>query len=222
MTRRTVIFEGVLIALALSATLILYPRIPAEVPTHWNAHMQPNQFSAKGYLFLFGPGFMAGAMALTWLLPWLSPKRFEMGAFRATYQRVMLLVFSLMAYLYAMMLYASFGRTVDSGRAILCGVCLFLAAIGNMMGKFRRNFYIGVRTPWTIANERVWNATHRFAGVWMVVGGLAGLVLALLGLSGLALAAILAPALAAVLYSLWYYKKLERRGELDGETRVSP
>ncbi len=72
-----------------------------------------------------------------------------------------------------------------------------------------------VRTPWTIANEQVWNATHRFAARTLFAGGLAGLTLVLMGASfWLSMAAILAASLAPVAYSLILYKQLERRGEL--------
>jgi uncharacterized membrane protein len=100
------------------------------------------------------------------------------------------------------------------GRAILCGTFLFIILFGNVMGKLRRNFYIGVRTPWTLADERVWNATHRFAARTFVASGLVGLALSILGLFLWAILALLVGALAPVVYSLVYYKQLERRGEL--------
>ena len=90
-----------------------------------------------------------------------------------------------------------------------------IALLGNVLGKVQRNFYVGVRTPWTIADERVWNATHRLAAKTFVIGGLTGLAFALVaGWSWLSFVAILAAALVPVIYSLVYYKQLERRGEL--------
>jgi uncharacterized membrane protein len=86
---------------------------------------------------------------------------------------------------------------------------------GNPMGKLRRNFYLGVRTPWTLASERVWNATHRFAAKTFVAGGLVGLVFSIVGLFLWAILATLVGALAPVVYSLVIYKQLERRGEID-------
>jgi uncharacterized membrane protein len=100
------------------------------------------------------------------------------------------------------------------GRAVLCGVCLFIILFGNLLGKVRRNFYIGVRTPWTLASERVWNDTHRFAARITVAAGLLGLALSIAGLYLAALFALLAGGLAPVVYSLVLYKQLERRGEI--------
>jgi uncharacterized membrane protein len=126
----------------------------------------------------------------------------------------MLLFFGIMTYSYAVMLWADCGRAIDMGRAVLCGVCLFIILFGNLLGKVRRNFYIGVRTPWTLASERVWNDTHRFAARITVAAGLLGLALSIAGLYLAALFALLAGGLAPVVYSLVLYKQLERRGEI--------
>ena len=73
------------------------------------------------------------------------------------------------------------------------------------MGKVRRNFYIGVRTPWALANERVWNATHRFAAKTFVAGGLVGLALTAAGLNGRpVIVVLLAGALVPIVYSLFF------------------
>ena len=214
MTRKVFFFEILLIAAALVATVLLYPRLPAKVPIHWNLHSQPDNYGPRWVLYLLGPGFMAAVMGLTWLLPWLSPKRFEIAGFLQTYNRVMLLLFAMMAYVFGALLWADCGRAIDMGRTILCGACLFLVLVGNVMGKLRRNFYIGVRTPWALADERVWNATHRFAAKTFVAGGLVGLALSLGGLGLWAVVAILLPGLASTVYSLIYYKQLEHRQEL--------
>jgi len=215
MIRKIFLFEILLIAAALAVTAILYPHLPEQIPLHWNVHFQPDNFGPKWALFLFGPGIMAAVILLTWVLPWLSPKRFEIDSFWRTYHLVMLLIFCMMAYIYAVLLRADCGLTIDMGRAVSCGFCLFFILLGNVMGKLRRNFYVGVRTPWTLASERVWNATHRFAAWMMVASGLVGLLLAVIGLFIVAIFIPLAGALAPVVYSLVYYKQLERRGEID-------
>jgi len=215
MTRRIFVFEMLLVLAALAATAIAWPHLPASVPMHWNIHFQPDRYGSRGTLFLIGPGLMVSILVLTCLLPWLSPKPFGVDSFRAAYRQIMLILFGMMTYLYAVLLWAAFGQSLDAGRAIGGGVCLFVALIGNQMGKLRRNFYIGVRTPWTLASERVWNATHRFAARITVAAGLLGLLLSIAGLPILALFCVIAAALASVLYSLVYYKQLESRGELD-------
>lgn len=204
-----------LTAAVLVATLLVYPHLPASVATHWNIRGEPDRYSPKWALFLIGPGFMAGMMLLMYFLPWLSPKRFEVDSFRSTYLQIMLIVVAMIGYFSVVILWSSVGHRLDVGRAIIGGACLLLASLGNLMGKVRRNFYIGVRTPWTLANERVWNATHRFAAKTLVAGGVVGLSLTIAGIEGWpVMVVLLAGALVPVGYSLLLYKQLERRGEL--------
>lgn len=214
MTRKLLTFELLLIAAAVAATAVLYPDLPARVATHWGMNGRPNGYSPRWMMWVLGPGFLGAITLLTFALPWLSPRRFEVSGFRSTYQFIMAAVFVMMGYMDGVILWAGIGKHVDISRAVLGAVCLFLAVTGNVMGKVQRNFYIGVRTPWTLANERVWRATHRFAAKCMVAAGIVGLVLALAGVKFGPICAILAGALAPVLYSLVYYKQLEGRGEL--------
>jgi uncharacterized membrane protein len=95
--------------------------------------------------------------------------------------------------------------------------------MGNVLGKVRRNFYVGVRTPWTLASDAVWEGTHRLAAWLFVVAGVGGFVLMMLGVPfwycfGAAIALILLP----VPYSLYLYKRLEREGKLHLEPVGAP
>jgi len=209
------LFGALMTAASLAATVALYPQLPAEIVSHWNVAGEPNGYSPKWALFLIGPGMMAATMLMTWLLPWLSPSRFDVRSFQPTYFQVMSILVAILAYLDALVLWSALGHSLNVARAGLFGVCLFFALLGNITGKIRRNFYIGVRTPWALANERVWNATHRLAAKTFVLGGLAGLAMIAAGLNGWPpFAALLAGALTPVPYSLYLYKQLERRGEL--------
>jgi len=215
MTRKYYVIGILLTAAVLAATIVAYPRLPGMVPTHWNAHGEANDYSAKWALFLLGPGLMAAMMVLFRFLPWLSPKHWEVDSFQPTYLYIMVIVVSLLAYVNLLMLWTDLGHTVRVDRAILGGVCLLFSLLGNVLGKVRRNFYIGVRTPWALANERVWNVTHRMAAKTFVGGGLLGLFLTILGMEGWwTLGPLLVAVLAPVVYSLVVYKQFERHGEL--------
>ena len=215
MTRKYYFIGIVLTAAVFVAILIAYPQLPNQVPTHWNMQGQANNYSAKWTLFLIGPGLMAGILLLFYFLPWLSPKHWEVDTFQFTYLYIMVVLVSMLAYFTGVSLWVSLGYAANVDRAIVGGICLLFALLGNVMGKVRRNFYIGVRTPWALANERVWNATHRFAAKTFVLGGVIGLALTAIGVKGwLPFAALMASALVPVVYSLVVYKQLKRRGEL--------
>jgi uncharacterized membrane protein len=203
----------------LLGTLVAYPSLPSVVPMHWDAHGHVNGWGPKWSLFLWGPGAMLFIVLMFSALPWLSPKKFEVDTFRSTYLYIMVVIVAMMAYCNLLVLMASLGAlggvVLDISRAIEGGVCLLIALLGNVMGKVRRNFFVGIRTPWTIASERVWNMTHRLAAKTFFAGGLLGLIAVLLRASfwvpiTLIGIAVLVPAA----YSLVAYKQLERRGEL--------
>lgn len=215
MTRKYYFAGIALIAAVTAATLVAYPHLPNTVPMHWDAHGQVNGWGPKWSLFVIDPGIMAGILLLFSVLPWLSPRQFEVDSFRSTYLYIMVVILAIMAYVHALILAASLSWVVDVSRAVIGGISLLIALLGNVLGKVRRNFYVGVRTPWTIANEHVWNATHRFAAKTFFAGGLAGLLFVILNAPfWLSMTAILTGALAPAIYSLVFYKQLERRGEL--------
>jgi len=204
-----------LVVLAWGASAYLYPGLPARIPTHWNLQGKVDGYGSRGTLFLM-PGVMTGLLFLFLILPTLSPKNFEVDASRETFLFVMVLVIGLEGYIHAVILYGVLqGGRVDLGRAIFGGMFLFFALLGNVLGRVRRNFYIGIRLPWTIASERVWNDTHRVAAWVFVACGLAGFVAIVAGLPiYAALVALLVAVAVPSVYAFVHYKQLERRGAL--------
>jgi uncharacterized membrane protein len=205
---------------ALAGTMVAYPYLPSIVPIHWDAHGNVNGWGPKWSLFLYGPGMMLFIVLMFAAIPWLSPKKFEVDSFRATYLYIMIIVVAMLAYCHLLILMSSLASlshvVLDVSRAVEGGVCLLIALLGNVMGKVRRNFFVGIRTPWTIANEQVWNATHRLAAKTFFAGGLLGLIAVILHAPfWLPVTAILVATLVPVIYSLMFYKQLERRGELN-------
>ena len=142
-----------------------------------------------------------------------------MDTFRSTYLYIMVLVTALFAYMNGghpagdLAGGARGNKFMDIGRALIGGMFLFFALLGNVMGKVRKNFYIGIRVPWTLASDRVWNDTHRLAAWLMVGGGIIGFLLVLAGLpiSG-AFGVMIVTFLIPVVYSFVHYKALERQG----------
>ena len=216
----SVVLAGAAWAASLVAWYGFYDRLPAQVPVHWGPSGQPDKFvprpDALPYLLLM-PGVMTGLALLTPVLPWLSPRHFEVDRFRGTYNYLMALVQALLAYLHGTILAATFGAPFHIGTLMMGGMFLFFALMGNVLGKVRRNFFVGVRTPWTLASEVVWVRTHRLtAWVW-VAGGTVGFLAILAGVPPLLTLIVLLPVLVLypVVYSLVLYKRLQREGKLD-------
>lgn len=219
MSKRTFLICMALVIAGFAATAIAYPHMPDRIPLHWNAHGQLDGHGPRWMLLVLGPGIMVVEVAIFALVPVFSPRRFEIESFRATYQLFVVAGVAMAGYIEAVVLAAALTGNADIVTpALLTGVSLTLIFMGNLMGKVRRNFFIGIRTPWTLASERVWYATHRLAGKSMVLTGVVSIAAALWGgLPGIALwiALIGTGVLVPVIFSFVHYRSLERSGGLE-------
>jgi uncharacterized membrane protein len=217
-----------LTVIAFGASFYVYANraelLEKEVPTHWGTRARPDALTPRDDMLphlLMLPGAMAVLTALAVILPRLSPKHFGVDEFSDTFNYLMMLIVALMGYLYAVVLTAQVHSdlvhkgTLDVPRLLAAGMFPFIALLGNQLGKVRRNFWMGVRTPWTLASEAVWTQTHRLAAWIFVAVGIVGFIAALAEVPlvvcfGLFIGAALVP----VIYSLVLYKQLERAGRL--------
>jgi uncharacterized membrane protein len=198
-------------------------QIPGDkIPIHWGIDGQPNGWVPKDDAFMafyLLPIIIGGVVALgLFALPWLSPRNFAVDSFRRTYDYVFFLVSALFAFLNAMVLWSQFRGVVMMDRWLIAGMFLFFALIGNVLGKVKRNFWMGVRTPWTLADPLVWERTHRVTAWLYVAVGVIGAVLAAAGVSPIVCFVLLmVGALSPLPYSLFLYKRLEREGKLEAQ-----
>ncbi len=220
MTRIYWIIALVIVVASFAAPAWLYPGLPDRIPTHWNIKGEVDGYGGKWTLFLF-PIMMVPMLLLFYFLPALSPKHFEVDAFRPTYLYIMDLVLGLFAFMQGVLLYTVYqavhgDNSFDIGRGFSAGIFLFFGLMGNVLGKVRKNFYIGIRVPWTLASDRVWNDTHRLGAWVMVAAGAIGFLLTILGArSGSAMVVLFGSMLIPLIYSFVHYKALERAGQLE-------
>jgi uncharacterized membrane protein len=115
-----------------------------------------------------------------------------------------------MAFLHGVSLAAALHPEWDLARPLMSGILLSLALIGNVLGKVRRNPYVGVRTPWTLSSDAVWVATHRLAAHLLFGVGLLGSVAVWLGVPpAVCIGALLVAALIPAAYSWVLYERME-------------
>jgi uncharacterized membrane protein len=214
MKNRYLVLSLLLVVAAFGATFVVYGQLPDQIPLHWNAHGEIDRYGPRISAFMM-PGVMAGTLALLAVLPKVSPMRFSVDAFSDTYWYCALVVEGMLAYIHAVVMAGALDHGIDTGRWMMGGMAVFIALLGNVMGKVRRNFWLGVRTPWTLANERVWYATHRLAAKMMVACSALAFFAAVANLRVAAVLLIVIGPLVPAAYSLLYYKRLERSGGLE-------
>jgi uncharacterized membrane protein len=193
---------------------IVYPSLPAKVPTHWNIKGEIDAYGAKEWATFLVPGMMVLMLGIFAVIPALSPKPFGIESFKATYVYLIAVMMAFFAYIQALILVSTLRHGVDMPKYLMAGMFLFFAVLGNVLGKVRRNFYVGIRVPWTLASDRVWNDTHRLAARLFVGVGILGFFLSLMGFPMVALGLLGVIVIVAIVYSFILSKRLEARGEV--------
>lgn len=170
----------VLIALAVPALMavaglwaLLQLPAGAQVPIHFNAAGQPDGWADASWGLFLLPLLGTGLLGLIWLLPHVDPRPDKLNQSLRAQLSIALAVQVLLATMQAVVIAVALGQQPDLGRWLLLMTGLLFAVIGNVAGKLRWNYTVGIRTPWTLANERVWDKTHRFGGVVFFLAGVA-------------------------------------------------
>lgn len=214
------IIAGALVLVALVLAGWFYNDLPQQVPTHWNAAGEIDGTLVKPWGVLFLPLVMAGTLLIFEIIIHISPQGFRLDRSRHVVGMLVLAMLAFMLLVFGAQLRVATGHAVAMERIVMCGVGGLLIVLGNFFGKLPKNFFIGIRTPWTLASDEVWGRTHRLAGITFVIAG----VLVLLSVPfrvthWLLPAAIAIAAVVPVVYSFLLYRRIEGfRSDNDADT----
>ena len=185
----------------------------APLPTHYGISGEADAFMSRDRALAVLPGIALVLLLVMWALPAIMPKKVTPARFSEVYGLIIVAVAMLMAGIHLVMILHAMGFPVDPSRGMMFALGGFFLVIGNFMPKIRRNYLMGIRTPWTIADERVWEKTHRFAGPWFMLAGLvvigAGFIPERSAGIGVMIAALVIPSLACVVYSYLVSRRLK-------------
>lgn len=192
-----------------------YRRLPDTMATHWNIHGLADGYSDK----LFGvwalPFFALVLYALFVYLPKLDPKHKNIAKFAPAWRLFQCNFFVFFLWLYALTIAWNLDTSVDFVRLIGVGMGYMAIAVGLLLARAEQNWFIGIRTPWTLEDKSVWRKTHTLSAKLFYGAG----VLSLLGLVWpsamfwLVIGGFMAAALGSVGYSFMAYARLHRHGD---------
>ena len=170
------IVQIAMLAISVVLSIYFYQIFPAVVPTHWGISGQVNGWSPRWIGAFLLPAILFVLYFLFDLLPKIDPKKENYADFKKVYS---FFKTAIMAVLFGVYIVASLNAvgvmvSVDFWIPLLVG--LLFIALGNYFAKIRNNYFVGIRTPWTLGNEEVWNKTHRLGGKMFVIGGLAMMI----------------------------------------------
>jgi uncharacterized membrane protein len=163
----------VVIALMVAFALAVYGRLPEQIPTHFDLSGEPDDWTDRFPGAFVMPALAAGVYLLLFALRRIDPRRAHYQRFEGTYWVILNVIAITMAAFQVLTLGLALGWPIDMGRAITVTVGLLFVGLGNYLPRIRSNWWIGIRTPWTLESETVWRETHRVAGWTFVAAGLA-------------------------------------------------
>jgi len=198
-----------LIAVTAIASAIAYPRLPETVPSHWNLQGQVNGWQPRGRAAFLMPIVLLVLWGVMRGLPAIDPRRANYVKFQPTYDFVVNAVLTVLALIHLAVIGAALGAPISIHRLVPIAFGVMLIAIGNQLPRARPNWWFGIRTPWTLSNDRVWERTHRVGGYLMTASGAAIIIGALVTkLAGpLIIVCIAGAGLGSVIYSYVAWKQ---------------
>ncbi|WP_462410696.1 SdpI family protein [Neobacillus sp. Marseille-QA0830] len=160
-----------MLLLTVIGTVVAYPYLPDQVAEHWNYKGAPDRYGPKPFGLFSMPLIMLILYLVTMILPKIDPKKNNYKRFEGTYYLIMNGILFFLLLFQAVKITTGLGF-VNPEYVVPELVGFLFIFIGNLSPKFKHNYFVGIRTPWTLASEDVWKKTHRFGGKVFVISGI--------------------------------------------------
>jgi uncharacterized membrane protein len=213
-----------LIAAMFLASAVAWPMVPERFPMHFNLHGQVDHWGTRSEApvpLLILPATGALIYVLMLFLPTIDPGRANYDRFRTVYWVIRSLVLGHFAVLHVTVLLITLGYTVDIARIALLSAGILLLVLGSILGKIRPNWFVGVRTPWTLSSKLSWTHSQRAGGWTFLAWGLLAFAAAFLPAPwniAVFLGAIILGSVALVVYSYLVWRRDPDRVPPSGTT----
>ncbi len=209
-SKRTEFLPVLLVILSVSFGMYFYAHFPDRVAVHWNFAGRVDGYAGRLQGAFAIPLMMTVMYGLFLLFPAIDPKRDRYAEFEKYFRVFRSAIIMVIFAIYLAMGFSNLGYGVKIGPVVAGIIGILMIVLGNYMGKIKNNWFMGIRTPWTLSSENVWNKTHRMGGWMFVLFGLI-IILAPYMPSGLAMVLFVSGTILAVLgttlYSYMLYLK---------------
>jgi uncharacterized membrane protein len=202
-----------LIAADVAFVLMVYDQLPARVAVHFGLN-GPNGWSGREQAAWLLPAIAAGSWLLLRALPLIDPRRENYAKFQSAYDTLVLALVAVLVVVHVALLGFALGWPVRVEQVVPIAIGMLFVVIGTLLPKSRATWFFGIRTPWTLSSDEVWERTHRVAGITMVIAGLLLMSLALTRsrvVLGAVVVGIFLLTLYPVIYSYFAWRDVQRR-----------
>ena len=188
----------------------MYQLLPQEIPIHWNIKGQIDGYGPKSMVWIVASMPLL-VLFLMWITPKIDPSKDNYKKFESSYLIIRTLIVLMMLSIHWIIILATLGVVNDINSWIQVVMGVLFIFLGNFMPKIRHNYFLGIKTPWTLANEVVWKKTHRLGGYLFAISGMLVLISIPFGQvvsMSVMMGSILATALMTVVYSYLAYRRI--------------
>jgi uncharacterized membrane protein len=151
---------------------VVYNDLPERMPTRWSFQGEVIGYGSRFVGAFMLPLIMLGTWIMLRLLPKVDPRRAHYAKFQGTYDLLVALIVTFLAFIHIAVVGKVLGWPIPLSRAVPIGAGMMMIVLGNLLPRARSNWWVGIRTPWTLTSDTVWAKTHRLAGYLFVIGGL--------------------------------------------------
>ena len=207
--RSSVILVITIIVIAFASGIYFYPQLPDPIASHFNTEGLANGFMPKLVGVFLIPFAILILTSLLYFFPMIDPLKENWKSFRAYYNSFIVIITAFLLYVYFLLLTWNLGYHLNIGRLFLPAFALLWFSIGIILPHTKRNWFVGIRTPWTVSNDKVWDKTHRLAGALFKISApiiLIGLVVPTVSFYFLIVPAVTS-VLLLVIYSYVIYRE---------------
>ncbi|MBC7879229.1 MAG: SdpI family protein [Anaerolineales bacterium] len=181
-TKTTSIIVLALIAIAVIAGSLLWNQLPDQMASHWNANDQVDGTMFKLWGVFLIPLIALGLFLLFQIVPNIDPHKANIAQFRETFNLFIVFIIIFLLYVHGLTLAWSLGyQNFKMSSALLPFIGVLFLFIGYLLRKAKRNFFIGIRTPWTLSSDSVWDKTHQLGSILFILSGAFAIIGSLFG-----------------------------------------
>lgn len=181
-TKLTITIVLVLIVASIFIGLALWNQLPDQMASHWNENDQVDGTMPRFWGVFMMPLIALGMLGLFMIVPAIDPLKANIAQFRGTFNLFIVWMIVFFLYVHGLTIVWSLGyQNFRMSSAMLPFVGLLFIFIGYLLRKAKRNFFIGIRTPWTLSSDTVWDETHRLGSILFMISGAFALLGAFLG-----------------------------------------
>jgi len=200
--KKSEIICGVLILISFIAGIYLYSQMPDRMASHWNISGDVDGYMSKFWGIFLVPLVAFGLFLLFFIIPFIDPKKHNIEQFRVYYDRFFIVIIVFILYIYLLTLLWNLNVRFNLIQLMTPAFAVLFYYTGVVISHAKMNWFIGIRTPWTLSSEKVWNQTHILGGKLFKITGIIAL-LAIIFVN-YALFFILVPLIVVGIYTVVY------------------